>query len=149
MFSSHRILMKTRKSCVALSVSVLLSACVDAGLMAPTPPPVEEEVLEFLVDGVPYSCRSSSTRIVGSEVVCVTDEPLPAIVVAFTIGVVSSAVVAIVINELGSNPGWLRHAERTCQYTAVREGWENFELELIYDSATGELVEWNCVEVEY
>ena len=78
-----------------------------------------------------------------------TDDPAPAIIVAFAVGVASSAVVAIVMEEIGSNPRWLRHAKQSCQYTAVREGWDNFMVELRYDSVTGELVEWNCEEAEY
>lgn len=48
----------------------------------------------------------------GSGIVCVTDDPIPAIIVAFAVGVASSAIVAIVMDEIGSNPRWLRHAKQ-------------------------------------
>ena len=97
--------------------------------------------------GMEYSCHVDKTRE-GSGIVCVNNEPIP-IIIAFAVGVASSAVVAIVMSEIGSNPRWLRHAKQSCHYTAVREGWDNYAVELIYDSETGDIVEWNCEEVEY
>lgn len=126
---------------VALAVWIGAAGC-EGGLVAP-----RAEVTEDVDEAENmYSCHVDQNRG-GSGIVCVTDDPGPAIFIAFAVGVASSAVVAIIINELGANPGWLRHAERTCQHTAAREGW--YELELIYDAETGELIEWNCVEAEY
>ena len=128
---------------VALAVGIGAAGC-EGSFVAPASE-VTEDVGEV---GYEYSCHVDKIRE-GSGIVCVTDDPIPAILVAWTISVVSSAVVAIVMSEIGSNPRWLRYARESCHYTAVREGWDNFAVELIYDSETGDIVEWNCAEVEY
>lgn len=130
-----------KKPCGTLAVWIVAAGCGD--FVAPEADATED----VHAAGNTYSCHVDETRE-DSGIVCVSDEPLP-IIITFVVGVASSAIVAIVVHEVGTNPRWLRIAERSCKYTAAQEGWEYFELELKYNAVTGELVEWDCEEVEY
>ena len=130
-----------KKICGTLAVWIVAAGCGD--FVAPEPEATED----VHAAGNTYSCHVDQTRD-GSGIVCVSDEPIP-IFISFVAGVASSAVVAIIVHELGTNPRWLRVAERSCQYTAAQEGWEYLKLDLKYNAVTGELIEWDCEEVEY
>lgn len=142
--------MGTRRACAGLVVAVLLSACADAELMAPRAP-VEEEALGVVINGVSYSCRPSSRVMDSGGVVCVApyNEPVPIFLIGFISGVASGIVVAAVMDVLGSDPAWFRIAKRSCAAIARQEGWDNYNVDLIFNAVTGELVEWNCEEREY